>query len=131
MADATPAMALSLVDGRAVLTVVARDLGPVLIERLEVEWPGARKTLAVGELRNRRGHLRVASLIIDRARIESSVAARVPAGEMGVGLEAGRLVLAGTSKSRKVRGNGAGLGPTTDIGPSTYFARLSLAPGDG
>src|SRR5579871_5316427 len=133
MADATPAMALSLVDGRAVLTVVARDLGPVLIERLEVEWPGARKTLAVGELRNRRGHLRVASLIIDRARIESSVAARVPAGAMGVGLEPGRLVLAGTSKSRsKTAGaNGAG-GPTsTDLGPNTYFARLSLAPGDG
>jgi tetratricopeptide (TPR) repeat protein len=133
MADATPAMALSLVDGRAVLTVVARDLGPVLIERLEVEWPGPRKALAVAELRNRRGHLRVASLIIDRARIESRVAARVPAGEMGVGLEPGRLVLAGTSKSKNDGGggNGAGEASSTGLGPRTYFARLSLAPGDG
>ena len=43
MADAAPAMALALVDGRAVLTVTARELGPVMIERLEVEWPGPRK----------------------------------------------------------------------------------------
>ena len=76
MADTTAAMALALVDGRAVLTVAARDLGPVLVERLEVEWPGTRRALAIAELRNRRGVLRAATLVIDRARLESQVAAR-------------------------------------------------------
>ena len=48
-------MALALVHGRAVLTVTARELGPVMIERLEVEWPGPRKSLAIAELRHELG----------------------------------------------------------------------------
>ncbi|HXT96290.1 MAG TPA: tetratricopeptide repeat protein [Polyangia bacterium] len=117
MADAAPAMALALVDGRAVLTVVGRDLGPVLVERLEVEWPGARNALAIAQLRNRRGRLRVASLIIDRARIDDRIAARGPAaGELGVALEPGRMVLSGN-------GNHGGA--------EAFSARLSLGPGEG
>ena len=90
MADAVPAMALALVDGRAILTVTARELGPLIVERLEVEWPGPRKSLAVAELRNRRGQLRAATLIIDRAGVESRVAAaKTPHGPVAVTLEPG------------------------------------------
>jgi tetratricopeptide (TPR) repeat protein len=119
MADAAAAMALALVDGRAVLTVAARDLGPVMVERLEVEWPGARKALAIAQLRNRRGHLRVATLIIDRARIESRVAAaQAPSATMGVALEPGHLLLSGEAQP----GNGSAPG---------FSARLVLGPGEG
>jgi tetratricopeptide (TPR) repeat protein len=115
MADAPAAMALALVDGRAILTVAARDLGPVLVERLEVEWPGTRRALAVAELRNRRGRLRAATLVIDRARIESQVAAaQLQTGSLGVTLEPGRLVVSGQS-------NGA----------AAFSARLSLSAGTG
>src|SRR5450432_4553222 len=115
MADAAAAMALALVDGRAILTVAARDLGPVLVERLEVEWPGTRRALAVAELRNRRGRLRAATLVIDRARIESQVAAaQLQTGSLGVTLEPGRLVVSGQS-------NGA----------AAFSARLSLSAGTG
>jgi tetratricopeptide (TPR) repeat protein len=116
MADAAAAMALALVDGRAILTVVARDLGPVLVERLEVEWPGTRRALAVAELRNRRGRLRAATLVIDRARLESQVAgAQLPAGRLGVMLEPGRLVLSGGQSD----------------GAAAFSARLSLGAGTG
>ena len=119
MADTTAAMALALVDGRAVLTVAARDLGPVLVERLEVEWPGTRRALAVAELRNRRGLLRAATLVIDRARLESQLrdaelSSGHLSGHVGVSLEPGRLVLSG-------RSNGA----------TAFSARLSLGAGDG
>ncbi len=123
MADTTAAMALALVDGRAVLTVAARDLGPVLVERLEVEWPGTRRALAVAELRNRRGQLRAATLVIDRARLESQLRAAKPSSghlsgplsdHLGVALEPGRLVLSG-------HGNGA----------PAISARLTLGAGDG
>ncbi len=123
MADTTAAMALALVDGRAVLTVAARDLGPVLVERLEVEWPGTRRALAVAELRNRRGLLRAATLVVDRARLESRLAAAKLSSDhrsgqladhLGVALEPGRLVLSG-------HGNGA----------PAFSARLTLGAGDG
>jgi tetratricopeptide (TPR) repeat protein len=119
MADATPAMALALVDGRAVLTVTARELGPVMVERLEVEWPGPRTSLAIAELRNRRGQLRAATLIIDRAGVESRVAgAKTPAGGLGIALEPGRIVVTGRASG----GNGhAGAGA----------ARLTLGAGPG
>ena len=124
MADTTAAMALALVDGRAVLTVAARDLGPVLVERLEVEWPGTRRALAVAELRNRRGLLRAATLVIDRARMESQLhAAKLSSdrlsGPLSVALEPGRLVLSG-------RGNGNG-----GNGSTGFSARLTLGAGDG
>jgi tetratricopeptide (TPR) repeat protein len=124
MADATAAMALALVDGRAVLTVAARDLGPVLVERLEVEWPGTRRALAVAELRNRRGLLRAATLVIDRARMESQLhAAKLSSdrlsGTLSVALEPGRLVLSG-------RGSGNG-----GNGSTGFSARLTLGAGDG
>ncbi len=116
MADAAAAMALALVDGRAILTVAARDLGPVLVERLEVEWPGTRRALAVDELRNRRGRLRAATLVIDRARLESQVAgAQLPAGRLGVMLEPDRLVLSGGQSN----------------GAAAFWARLSLGAGTG
>ena len=123
MADTTAAMALALVDGRAILTVAARDLGPVLVERLEIEWPGTRRALAIAELRNRRGVLRAATLVIDRARVESQLrdaklSSDHPSGRLsdhlGVALEPGRLVFSG-------RGNGAG----------AFSARLTLGAGDG
>ena len=121
MADTTAAMALALVDGRAVLTVAARDLGPVLVERLEVEWPGTRKALAVAELRNRRGLLRAATLVIDCARLESQLRdARLASGQLAVALEPGRLVLTGRGEGQN--GNGASAG---------FSARLSLGAGDG
>ncbi|HEY4395252.1 MAG TPA: hypothetical protein VGP64_14375 [Polyangia bacterium] len=117
MADAAPAMALALVDGRAVLTVTARELGPVMVERLEVEWPGTRKSLAVAELRNRRGRLRAATLIIDRAGVESRVsAARTPEGRLGVALEPGRIVV--TGRPPAANGHpGAGARLTLGAGP--------------
>ena len=126
MADTTAAMALALVDGRAVLTVAARDLGPVLVERLEIEWPGTRRALAVAELRNRRGLLRAATLVIDRARLESRLAAANVssssrsgqiAGPLAIALEPGRLVLSGSDNG----GNGS----------SAFSARLTLDAGDG
>jgi len=124
MADAMAAMALSLVDGRAILTVAARDLGPVLVERLEVEWPGARSALAVSELRNRRGHLRAATLVIDRARLESQLAAaKLPSGQLGVALEPGRLVLSG-------RGSGSN-GSNSSNRSTAFSARLTLGAGGG
>jgi tetratricopeptide (TPR) repeat protein len=117
MADATAAMALALVEGRAILTVAACDLGPVLVERLEVEWPGTRRALAVAELRNRRGHLRAATLVIDRTRLEGQLrAAKLPLGQLGVALEPGRLVLSGRSNGS----NG-----------SDFSTRLSLGAGGG
>jgi tetratricopeptide (TPR) repeat protein len=119
MADAAAAMALALVDGRAILTVAACDLGPVLVERLEVEWPGTRRALAVAELRNRRGHLRAATLVVDRTRLESQLrAAKLPLGQLAVGLEPGRLVLSW-------RGNGS----NGSNGSALLSARLSA--GDG
>src|SRR5215831_8263510 len=89
-----------------------------MVERLEVEWPGTRKSLAVAELRNRRGQLRAATLIIDRAGVESRVAAaKAPEGQLGVALEPGRIVVTG----RPPGGNGhAGAG-----------ARLTLGAGAG
>src|SRR6185437_4216457 len=114
MADAAPAMALALVGGRAVLTVTARELGPVMVERLEVEWPGTRRSLAVAELRNRRGQLRAATLIIDRAGVEGRVAAaKTPEGRLGVSLKPGRIVVTG----RPPGGNGqAGAGARLTLG---------------
>ena len=121
MADATAAMALALVEGRAILTVAACDLGPVLVERLEVEWPGTRKALAVAELRNRRGRLRAATLAIDRTRLESRLqAAKLPLGQLGVALEPGHLVL-----SWRSNGSSGGSGSTP------LSARLSLGAGGG
>jgi tetratricopeptide (TPR) repeat protein len=114
MADAAPAMAVGLVDGRAVLTVVGRDLGPVLVERLEVDWPATRKTLSVAELRNRRGRLRSARLVIDRARLESQVAAANLAAGQAVALEPGHLVFSGRSN-----------------GTAGATARLNLSGGSG
>ena len=122
MADATAAMALALVDGRAILTVAACDLGPVLVERLEVEWPGTRRALAVAELRNRRGHLRAATLVVDRTRLESQLrAAKLPLGQLGVALEPGRLLLSW-------RGNGSNGGSGSN-GTTVLSARLGA--GDG
>jgi tetratricopeptide (TPR) repeat protein len=120
MADAAPAMALALVDGRAILTVTGRELGPVMVERLEVEWPGPRKSLAVAELRNRRGQLRSATLIFDRAGVESRVAeAKLPNGSLGVTLEPGHIVVTGHAAG----GNGhPGQGSA---------ARLTLGAGAG
>jgi len=124
MADATAAI-LALVDGRAILTVAARDLGPALVERLEIEWPGPRRALAVAELRNRRGHLRAATLVIDRARLESRLrAAKLSSshfwGQLAVALEPGRLVLSGGSKGSK-----------GSKGSTAFSARLTLGPGAG
>jgi tetratricopeptide (TPR) repeat protein len=121
MANAAPAMALALVDGRAVLTVSAREVGPVMIERLEVEWPKARDALAIAELRNRRGVLRAATLIIDRAGVESRVAAaKAPNGELGVALEPGHIVVFG----------GGGKGSNGHASAAAQ-ARLVLGPGEG
>ncbi|HEY6477725.1 MAG TPA: tetratricopeptide repeat protein, partial [Polyangia bacterium] len=121
-ADAAPAMALALVDGRAVLTVTARELGPVMVERLEVEWPGPRKSLAVAELRNRRGQLRAATLIIDRAGVESRVAAaKAPNGHLAVTLEPGRIVVTGRAPVPGGNGHAGTAG----------LARLTLGAGPG
>jgi tetratricopeptide (TPR) repeat protein len=128
MADAPPAMALALVDGRARLTVTARDLGPVLVERVEVEWPDPDQRLAADPgaltldgLRNRRGRLRVARLVVDRARLDSRVAAaKVPAGQitgLGVTLEPGRVVLEGRAGAHGRE--------------SAFAARLVLGAGKG
>ncbi|HVV48801.1 MAG TPA: tetratricopeptide repeat protein [Polyangia bacterium] len=120
MPDAAPAMALALVGGRAVLTVAARDLGPALVERLEIEWPGPRQALALAKLRNRRGRLRAASLIIDRARVDSRIAGAQPtSGHLDVALEPGRLVLSGHTAAGEAGAAAA------------FSARLSLGPGDG
>ncbi|HVZ86933.1 MAG TPA: hypothetical protein VHG72_08185, partial [Polyangia bacterium] len=120
MADAAAAMALALVDGRAVLTVAARDLGALLVERLEVEWPEARDARTPGELRNRRGRLRGATLIIDRAQVADRVAAARILGRegsaLGAALEPGRIVLSA---------------PAGGDGQPAQAARLSLAPGPG
>jgi tetratricopeptide (TPR) repeat protein len=125
MADAAAAMALALVEGRAVLTVAARDLGPVLVERLEVEWPGTRRALAIAELRNRRGVLRAATLVIDRARLESQLRdAKLSSGEVSgpvaVALEPGRLVFSGRSN-----------GSHGSNGETPFSARLTLGAGAG
>ncbi len=126
MADAVPAMALALVDGRAILTVTARELGPLMIERLEVEWPGPRKSLAVAELRNRRGQLRAATLIIDRAGVESRVAAaKTEHGPLGVTLEPGRIVVTGRAQGQ---GEGENENGHAKAGSS---ARLTLGAGAG
>ena len=120
MADAAAAMAFTLVDGRGVLTIAARDLGPLLVERLEVEWPGARDVRAATELRNRRGRLCGATLILDGAQVAERVAAaRIPgrgAGTLGAALEPGRIVLSE---------------PGGGDGPPAVAARLSLGPGPG
>jgi tetratricopeptide (TPR) repeat protein len=129
MADAAAAMALALEcleDGRALLTVAARDLGPVVVERVEVEWsapggPPGSDPITVDRLRSRRGHLRVAKLVVDRARLEQRVAdAKVPVGEilsLGVTLEPGQIVLSGRAQ--------------TDGRASPFAARLVLGAGKG
>ena len=45
MADADAAMALALVDGHALLTVAARDLGPAVVERSGDRVAGASPPL--------------------------------------------------------------------------------------
>jgi tetratricopeptide (TPR) repeat protein len=128
MADAAPAMALALEDGRALLTVAARDLGQVVVERVEVEWPAPREAIAphtsavtIDGLRNRRGRLRLAKLVIDRARLEKRVAGtKLPVGEildLRVTLEPGEILLSGRAET-----NGR---------PSPFAARLLLGAGKG
>ncbi len=128
MADATPAMAIAFEDNRALLTVAERDLGPVVVERVEVEWPAPGESSApdagavtLDHLRNRRGRLRVASLLVDRARLEKRVAnARVPVGEileLRVTLEPGQIILSGRAESGR--------------GPSPFATRLVLGAGKG
>lgn len=119
-------MALAFRDGRALLTVAARDLGPVVVERVEVEWsapdePLGSDPITFDRLRSRRGRLRIAKLVVDRARLEQRVAdAKVPVGEilsLGVTLEPGQIVLSGRAQT-----NGRA---------SPFAARLVLGAGKG
>ena len=70
MAKAAPAMAVAQADGRVLLTVAGREAGAFLVERLEVEHPGATATTAA-QLRNRRGRLVAATLVAPRERLEN------------------------------------------------------------
>ncbi|HZL21219.1 MAG TPA: hypothetical protein VFG23_26025, partial [Polyangia bacterium] len=106
MADAAPAMALAFQDGRAVLTIAPRDLGPVRVERLEIDFPAPPGGLSVAvDLQNRRGQLLAAQLVIDRAQFVERVAeARRPSGRTGqleVSLGHGEIVLSDRAEAAR------------------------------
>src|SRR5262245_34011746 len=102
MADAPAAMALALADGRALLTIENRDLGPAVVEHVTVDWPGISALPDDGRpngLRSRRGRLRAASLLVDGPRLGRLAAATsLPGGltRIGLGFEKGRLVVSGS-----------------------------------
>jgi len=62
-------MAVAQAEGRTVLSVAARDVGPFRVERLEVEHPGAAASVPA-QLQHRRGRLLGATLIAPRDRLE-------------------------------------------------------------
>jgi tetratricopeptide (TPR) repeat protein len=121
---APPPMALAQADGRAVLTVAGREAGPFLVERLEVEHPGARASTPA-QLRNRRGRLLGATLVADRTRLEKRLRALpgsdpdarlvLEAGAVGVAAAGGaaRATLAG-SHGRSVRAAVRGKDPAAE-----------------
>jgi tetratricopeptide (TPR) repeat protein len=107
MADAEAATALALADGRPLLTIENRDLGPAVVERIAVDWPGV--SLPEGErgesvepngLRRRRGRLLAASLLLDAARLRRlAEGTSLPAAgltRIALGFEKGRVVVTGT-----------------------------------
>src|SRR6516225_10528217 len=124
MGEAAQPTALALVDGRVVLTIADRTLGPTLADRVEVEWPGvgALPSPAPDGLRNKPGRLRLASVFVDLASVQRSLAAAtLPAqgiSRLGISIEKDRIVLAG-----RVEAGGR---------EADFTARLALEPaGDG
>jgi tetratricopeptide (TPR) repeat protein len=121
LADAAPAMALAFQDGRALLTIAPRDLGSVRVERLEIDFPASTDRPSVaGDLQNRRGQLREAQLVIDRAGLaQRADEAQRPLGraaELEVSLGHGEIVLSDRAEA----------------GPAARPpAKLTLGPGRG
>ncbi len=129
-ADAAPVMAVAQAEGRAVLTVAGREAGPLTVERLEVEHPGA-SARAPAQLRNRRGQLLGATLVAPRERLERRLRELTAGGGNGtatgalhLGLERGALSVTGAGESvrtpllagpgRTVRALVEGQGPAAD-----------------
>ncbi|HVY37618.1 MAG TPA: hypothetical protein VHM31_06775, partial [Polyangia bacterium] len=100
MPKAAPAMAVAQADGRVLLTVAGREAGAFLVERLEVEHPGATATTAA-QLRNRRGRLVGATLIAPRERLETRLRELTrghdgQTAELRLGLDRGMLTVTGS-----------------------------------
>ena len=115
---------LSLVQGRALLTVGQRDLGPALLQEAQVEFPGLKSLPNGGGaagVRRRRGRLRIASLLVDNASLERRVAEtpdkQTGITKLGVALEKGRIVLSGHV--------------ATSERSADFKARVTLAAGTG
>jgi tetratricopeptide (TPR) repeat protein len=143
LADAASAMALAFQDGRALLTIAPRDLGPLRVERLEIDFPAAAdRPAAASDLQNRRGRLLAARLVIDRAQLERRLAEAPPppgrADQLGLSLGHGEILLAdrdeagqaakltlGSGRGRRVRISVAGDG----AGSAAIRAMLSAALG--
>src|SRR6185436_16823385 len=101
MADAEAAMALALADGRVLLTIENRDLGPAVIEHVSMDWPGVSTLPAEGRpngLRRRRPRMRAANLLIDDKRLARlAEATPLPPGltRIRMAFEKGRLIVSG------------------------------------
>ncbi|HEY7374029.1 MAG TPA: hypothetical protein VIF57_17845, partial [Polyangia bacterium] len=128
MADAEAAIALALADGRVLLTIENRDLGPAVVERVAVDWPGvSRLPPGVDEnghqpngLRRRRGRLLAANLLVDGPRLKLlTEATSLPEGLTRIALtfEKGRVVVTG--------------GVTAAGRDADFKARLRLGAGAG
>jgi tetratricopeptide (TPR) repeat protein len=116
-------MAVALVDGHARLTVEGRDLGPAVLQRLEIEWPEVTALPSVpggNGIRKRRGLLRAASLFVAGDRLRGRLEeAALPTGieRLGIALESGGIALFGHAVSA---------GQAAD-----FTARLMLTAGQG
>ena len=116
-------MAVALVDGHARLTVEGRDLGPAVLQRLEIEWPEVTSLPSVpggNGIRKRRGLLRAASLFVAGDRLRGRLeAATLPTGieRLGLALASGGIALSG----HVVSGGQA----------ADFTARLVLTAGQG
>jgi tetratricopeptide (TPR) repeat protein len=105
VSEAASAMTLALVDGHARLTVEGRDLGPAVLQRLEVDWPGVTDLPAPREggpvgngIRKRRGLLRAATLFIAAEGLRGRLGGiALPPGleRLGIAFEMGRIAVSG------------------------------------
>src|SRR5438477_9932721 len=107
-ADAAPVMAVAQAEGRAMLSVAGREAGSLTVERLEIEHPGATAS-APAQLRNWRGRLLGATLVVPRERLErrlreltangANATNGTASGELHLTLERGALAVTGAGGS--------------------------------
>ncbi len=112
------AMAVAQAEGRVVLSVTGGQAGPFLVERLEVEHLGAAGSTPA-QLRDRRGRLLGATLVVPRDRMERRLRELTGAGAaaLRLSLERGAVAVEGpadTGRAQVLAGPGRAVRAAVD-----------------